>query len=149
MEDILLSANRILLPLLGAALVTLCLLWVWRRNAQPPPEAWLLNTLNRDRLALSHWENSVGRHPRCDLLLNYATVSRFHAVIARRREGWVLMDTGSHGGTRINGLPAQPKAPLHHGDLITFGNFEFLFCDREEEQAQQNALEAEIRRQGG
>ena len=55
-------------------------------------------------------------------------------MIARRREGWVVIDTGSKGGTRLDGQPLEKRAPLKHGQSVSFGGFEFLFYDEAEEK---------------
>ena len=130
---ILLYANRFALPALGLAILSVCVRWLMRLNAQPPPEAFLINAINHDKLLLSRFENAVGRAKQCDIILNYPSVSRFHAVIARRKDGWVLIDTGSKGGTRIDGAAVERRAALRHGQAIVFGTFECLFYDAKEE----------------
>ncbi|MDR3314341.1 MAG: FHA domain-containing protein [Oscillospiraceae bacterium] len=143
METFLLALNRIALPLIGVILALVSLLWLARHKGTGPPEAWLLNPVNHDRLPLLHWENSIGRHQRCDVVLGYGTVSRHHAVIARRKNGWVLTDTGSRGGTLRNGVAVAGSEALENGDSIIFGAFECMFCDREE-ALQQTQREAEL-----
>jgi hypothetical protein len=131
METFLQGVNRIALPSIGVILAAVCLLWLARHRGTSPPEAWLLNPVNHDRLPLPHWENSIGRHQRCDVVLGYGTVSRHHAVIARRKSGWTLIDTGSRGGTLHNGLAVEGNELLAHGDTITFGALDWIFCDPE------------------
>ena len=135
MIETILSVNRFALPLLGLGIAVICALRLLRRRkAKANPSAFLLNTLNRDRLPLTRYENALGRSRRCDIVLNYPAVSRFHGVIARRKEGWVIIDTGSSGGTLLDGRPVEKRAPLRHGQKLRFGNFEFLFWDEEEEK---------------
>ena len=129
----LLYLNRFALPLTGLVIVLVCVLWLLRLKKQAPPEAWLINAINHDRLPLARFENSVGRSKHCDIMLNYPSVSRYHAVIARRRGSWVVIDTGSRGGTAINGQPVEADTPLAHGQSVAFGSFEFIFYDVEEE----------------
>jgi len=133
LTTILLYINRFALPLLGLVIVAMCVFWLMRLRAQVPSEAYLINAINHDKLHLSRFENSVGRSKHCDIVLNYPSVSRFHAVIAKRRDGWVIIDTGSHGGTKVNHLPLEKRRLLEHGQTITFGTFEFKFFDTEEE----------------
>ena len=132
--DILASISRFALPLLGAAIAAACALWLLRQRPLPGPEAFLLNAVNHDKLPLNRWENAVGRSKHCDAVLNYPSVSRFHAVIAKRKEGWVVIDTGSKGGIKIGGRPVEHRAPLRTGQSVAFGAHEFLFCDPEEER---------------
>jgi pSer/pThr/pTyr-binding forkhead associated (FHA) protein len=134
MIETILSVNRFALPLLGLGIAAACALRLLRRRKiQAAPQASLLNTVNHDRLPLARFENSLGRSRYCDVVLNYPAVSRFHAVIARRREGWVIIDTGSSGGTMLDGQPVERRAPLRHGQTLAFGSFGLVFCDEEEE----------------
>ena len=146
MREFLLGLNRVALPVMALLLAGVCLAWLARHKGAGPPEAWLLNTVNHDKLELRYWENSVGRHHRCDVVLNYGTVSRHHAVIARRKDGWVLTDTGSRGGTTRNGEVVKGSVPLEHRDAVMFGAFECVFCDPAEELARAER-EAEMFRQ--
>jgi len=134
MRELLLEINRYALPALGLGLAVICVLRLLRRRkAQALPNAFLINTANRDSLPLTRYENSLGRSKHCDVVLNYPAVSRFHAVIAKRRAGWVVIDTGSRGGTKLDGQPVERRAPLRHGQKLNFGSFDFVFCDEEEE----------------
>ena len=132
--EILISISRFALPLLGVTVAAVCAVWLLRQRPQAPPEAFLLNTVNHDRLPLTRFESSLGRSKHCDVVLGYPSVSRFHAVIARRRHGWVIIDTGSRGGTKLDGQPVEGRATLSSGQCVTFGMHEFLFCDAEEER---------------
>ena len=135
MRETMLAINRYALPLLGLAIAAICALRLLRRRKiQAEPSAFLLNTVNHDRLPLTRYENALGRSKHCDVVLGYPAVSRFHAVIARRRGGWVVIDTGSRGGTKLDGQPVEHRAPLRHGQALNFGSFDFLFCDEEEEE---------------
>ena len=125
--------NRFALPALALVIVAACILWLMRLRAQAPSEAYLINAINHDKLKLERFENSVGRSKHCDIVLNYPSISRFHAVIARRKDGWMLIDTGSRGGTKINGKPIEKRTMLEHGQALTFGTFEFMFYDTESE----------------
>jgi len=134
MIETILSIDRFALPLLGLGIAVLCVLRLLRRRKiQAQPSVFLLNTANRDRLPLNRFENSLGRSKHCDVVLNYPAVSRFHAVIVRRKEGWAIIDTGSSGGTKLDGQPVERRAQLRHGQKLNFGSFDFVFCDGEEE----------------
>ena len=123
------SLLRYILAGLALVIVAMCLARLVRRRKFVPQEAFLLSVVSRDKLPLERCENSVGRSPRCDVVLNLPTISRFHAVIALRREGWVLFDTGSQGGTKVDGNSLHMRAALTHGQRVAFGSMEFFFCD--------------------
>ena len=132
MNNILPTISHYALPLLGLGIALACVLGLLRRRKAPDSQgAFLLNAVNRDRLPLTRCENSLGRSKHCDIVLNYPAVSRFHAVIARRRGGWVIIDTGSRGGTQLDGQPVEHRAPLRHGQTLRFGSFDLIFCDEE------------------
>jgi pSer/pThr/pTyr-binding forkhead associated (FHA) protein len=57
---------------------------------------------------LSHRRvTTIGRSPRCDLVLASPTVSRRHAVLFRHAEGWRLVDVGSRQGLETEAGPAR------------------------------------------
>jgi len=138
------SLMRYLLAGLALVIVAVCLFWLARRRKFVPQEAFLLSVITRDKLPLERCENAVGRSPRCDVVLNLPTISRFHAVIALRKEGWVLFDTGSQGGTKVDGESLKRRTPLAHGQRVTFGSMEFLFCDPVAEREQAIEIKRQI-----
>lgn len=62
----------------------------------------------------------IGRHPDNDLQLTDQNISRFHAIIEPRQEGFLLRDLGSRNGTYVNGQRVQ-EAWLQKGDQIRIG----------------------------
>jgi len=46
---------------------------------------------------------SLGRDPSCDIVLTGPSASRRHAELRSNGTGWTLVDTGSSGGTWLNG----------------------------------------------
>jgi FHA domain/DUF1707 SHOCT-like domain len=69
---------------------------------------------------------TIGRTPDCDLCLTDLSVSRMHALLVRREDGWVLSDLGSHNGTRLNGWLVREPVPVHAGDRVEFGSMAFI-----------------------
>ena len=64
---------------------------------------------------------SVGRDPRCDIVLPYSTVSWHHASIIKRGNVIAVHDLGSRNGTFV-GLDKVDRRELGAGDVIRFGD---------------------------
>ena len=69
---------------------------------------------------------TIGRTRDCDLCLTDLSVSRMHALLVRREDGWVLSDLGSHNGTRLNGWLVREPVQVHAGDRVEFGSMAFI-----------------------
>ncbi len=67
---------------------------------------------------------SVGRHG--SVTIPHESVSRCHAVIERREEGWLLSDCGSRNGTFVNGISVA-RHFLSDGDEVGFGKVVLTF----------------------
>jgi pSer/pThr/pTyr-binding forkhead associated (FHA) protein len=66
----------------------------------------------------------VGREATCDVVVEDKSVSRKHAVIEHRGEGWTVVDQGSANGTFVNGQKVA-EAELHDGHELRFGMVNF------------------------
>ena len=74
-------------------------------------------------IEIRNWETSIGRSRSCDISLRkYGTVSRFHAVLALRKDGWYVFDTESKTGVYVNGEQIKKSAKIIDGDTVSFGN---------------------------
>jgi pSer/pThr/pTyr-binding forkhead associated (FHA) protein len=71
-------------------------------------------------------ELSIGRLPENDIVIDNLSVSRKHAVIFSRTDGYALRDLGSKNGTLLNEKPVS-EAKLASGDVIAIGKYEILF----------------------
>ena len=85
----------------------------------------------------------VGRQPGVDsvnvkfLCLDDDLVSREHAFIEQRADGYWVRDRGSANGTFVNDSKVQQEQRLQDGDRLRFARFEFVFSLlRESDQAQ-------------
>jgi len=61
---------------------------------------------------------TIGRGASCDITLPERPVSRHHARIERRSQGYLLLDLGSKNGTHINGQEVKQPHLLQDGDEI-------------------------------
>ena len=59
-------------------------------------------------------------------------VSRNHCVLLRRASGWYICDTGSKGGTYVNGEEAVGRTRVLIDDVISVGNSQFQFLRGED-----------------
>jgi pSer/pThr/pTyr-binding forkhead associated (FHA) protein len=63
----------------------------------------------------------VGRDDDVAIRVDEPLVSRRHARLEKRGDGWVLIDLGSTNFTRVNGERIRRERELQDGDLLTFG----------------------------
>ena len=68
----------------------------------------------------------AGRHPDSDIFLDDITVSRRHAEIVRRADGFHVLDVGSLNGTYVNRDRVE-DAKLTNGDELQIGKFKLVF----------------------
>ena len=68
----------------------------------------------------------AGRHPDSDIFLDDITVSRRHAEIVRRADGFHVLDVGSLNGTYVNRDRVE-EAKLTNGDELQIGKFKLTF----------------------
>ncbi|HEX9860627.1 MAG TPA: adenylate/guanylate cyclase domain-containing protein [Nitrospirota bacterium] len=71
---------------------------------------------------------SIGRLPTSGLCLVDERVSRQHARIERREDGWHVIDLGSMNGTKVNGVAVADHL-LVSGDRLSIGTHSLLFED--------------------
>lgn len=120
--DLLVEVGRYALPALALLIILRCLFSLRRNRPRVVTLGILVNGANGDECPLNHWETSIGRNKTCDIFLAYNTISRFHAVLSRRRQGFVVFDTYSKTGVYVNGKKIERKSPVYDGDSIMMGN---------------------------
>ncbi len=120
---------RILLPILCVWLVVRCGKSLLRGRVER--EIWGRLTLpDGDYGEFRHWENTVGRSRRSDVVLQSPTVSRSHAAFLRDEKGaWSIQALNSKNGVTVNGqeVPPQEHMPIQDGDIIGMGDVEVTF----------------------
>ena len=139
--DILVIVSRYLLAGLAVLVLGSCVVSLVTRQFGRRIGSYLYDPGSKKRLPLSHWENSVGRSKTCDVVLSMPDVSRFHAVISKRRSGWVVADTNSSTGVFVNGSVVIKPTPIAHGDTVSFGSVGFTFVDADEDDREQEERE--------
>lgn len=109
---------------------------------QPPEAEFLLVIYAKDkasqgtRYMLGNGPVRVGRMSDSEIVLGDDAVSRRHARIERRGDGWVVMDVGSRNGTLVNDREISEMASFSHGDRLQIGSTIFkLFGGHEAEGA--------------
>lgn len=84
----------------------------------------LTNGAERIRFALDRERVSIGRSPENDIVLdNEPTISRFHAVLERNGDRWLLRDLGSRNGTWLNGERVTDAMPFESADEARIGDY--------------------------
>jgi pSer/pThr/pTyr-binding forkhead associated (FHA) protein len=71
----------------------------------------------------------IGRSPAADIVLDDSSVSRRHALVARRDERTVILDDRSLNGLRVNGERVS-EAVLRDGDTIVVGHVTLRYVER-------------------
>ena len=95
---------RYVLTAFAVFILLRCVFSLFRLRPRREVMATLINLADDSEIEIENWETSIGRSRSCDIALRkYNTVSRFHAVLALRKEGWFIFDTESKTGVYVNG----------------------------------------------
>jgi hypothetical protein len=72
---------------------------------------------------------TIGRTNNNDVVLEDASVSRFHAYFEQADGQWVVVDAGSRNGSFISGkkLPGRTPTPLFNGMVLRIGTVKLTF----------------------
>ncbi len=129
---------RFVFPLLSLLILVRCARSMLSGRAEP--ETWAFLVLPGGvTLPVTHWENVIGRKKNCDLIIDFPTVSRSHAVLTRYDDGsWSIRDIGSKGGVEVNGQ-AVSSCEVRYGDSIVLGGVEMQLAPLSAEQEQLRA----------
>ncbi len=94
-----------------------CLVLIHRRQGLPFAQ----------RIDLTRAVVRIGRDTKNELVLEDQEVSRRHARVESRGNGWILMDVGSTNGTFLNERELGGHARLVCGDRLKIGSHIFKF----------------------
>ena len=72
---------------------------------------------------------SIGRTPDASVFLDDVTVSRNHALLVRREDGFYIDDLGSLNGTYVNRRRIESHR-LEDGDEIQIGKYKLSYLER-------------------
>ena len=118
--NVYITVLRWLAPILAILLLARCLRPLLTFRREPEIWAWLCLEGGK-KLPVTHWENVIGRHKRSDIVIDFPTVSRNHAVLTRYDDGsWTVRDTDSKDGVLVNGQPVSISV-LTSQDTVTIG----------------------------
>ena len=124
--SVFLAVMRFAAPILAVILLWRCCKSLLMFRKEPEIWAWLCLS-NGKKLPITHWENVIGRHKGCDIVIDFPTVSRNHGVLTRYDDGsWTISDAASKEGVFVNGERVEICA-LHPGDVISIGGVEVGF----------------------
>ncbi|MER2080858.1 MAG: FtsW/RodA/SpoVE family cell cycle protein [Ruminococcus sp.] len=130
--DVGVVALRVLMPLYAIFIVYQLYAAMRRRRRPEKPLVTLMNTRTFEKIPVLFWENSIGRKRSNDIVVNDPGVSKVHAVLLRRDEGWLINDTESVHGTFVNGRKVTDRTQVLINDIIRVGNSEFQFLRGDE-----------------
>ena len=116
---------RYLAPVLVAVLLFRCMRPLLTFRKEPEIWAWLCLADGR-KMSVTHWENVIGRSKRSDIVVNFPTVSRSHAVLTRYDDGsWTIADADSKDGVFVNKKRVRIRA-LQPEDVISIGGVDMV-----------------------
>lgn len=72
---------------------------------------------------------TIGRKEHNTIQLTEQNVSRTHAKLTYRDDGWLIEDLRSYNGVRVNGTPITQPTLLREGDLIQIADYHLTLTD--------------------
>ena len=129
---------RYLAPILVLILLLRCIRPLLTFRREPEIWAWLC-LADGKKLPITHWENVIGRSKRSDIVIDFPTVSRNHAVLTRYDDGsWTIRDANSASGVQVNGKAVSISA-LDTDDVINIGGIDMTLLPISAKQEQRLA----------
>ncbi|HBN38252.1 MAG TPA: hypothetical protein DD404_01875 [Ruminococcaceae bacterium] len=128
---VMVSSLRYVLPILAVIILATCIISLFRNRPRLHKLAQLVDQESGSIIDIDRWETSIGKSKSNDIVLTTPDISRFHAVIAKKRKDWTITDTFSKTGVEVNGEKIDGKGVIADGDVITIGstNLKFLCAE--------------------
>ena len=129
--EFLISLMRYIAPAAAVFILFTCTVSLFRNRPRVHKLARLIDQNDGSIIDIDHWETSLGKSKSNDIVMPYPAISRFHAVIAKKRHDWVITDTSARTvGVLVNGHKIDGSAVIESGDIITIGQIPLKFeCD--------------------
>lgn len=106
-------------------------------RAETPPQLQAINgPIAGHTCKIERDQVSIGRNPDCEIVVEVGAVSRRHAKIERRPDGYYLSDLKSRNGTWLNGQRVDSATSLRNGDRIRICDIDFIFNDAADSRGQ-------------
>ena len=105
------AVMRFAAPALAAIILWRCCKGLLTFKKEPEVWAWLQISGGK-KVPVTHWENVIGRSKRSDIVIDFPTVSRTHAVLTRYDDGsWSIADVDSKDGVYVGGKKVIRRHP--------------------------------------
>ena len=85
---------RLVEPFIAIIITVMCFISLRGSRRREEPLIVLEDEQEEIGYPVLYWENSIGRSRNSDICIQDMTVSRDHAVLLRRNDGWFITDTG-------------------------------------------------------
>ncbi len=125
--EIVWSLSRYVLPVITVIILVKCIMTLMLGHPKEKIYGYIIDMSAGNKYPISMWETSVGRSKSCDIALPYDSVSRSHAVITRRIDGWYVHDLLTKADLKVNGHRVEQRQLIHNGDVIEFSGKRFRF----------------------
>ena len=123
--DFLATPARYIMLAIALYVVARMLLAMFFKKTTDPVRGKLINIITNEAVSLYDRETSIGRNKQCDIVLPFDTISRLHAVMVYRNKGFVIFDTFSKSGVKVNGKKIDGRQHVRNGDKINIGGLEY------------------------
>ena len=113
--------TRYVLSVLAIAVLLNCVISLIRLRPKKKVYALFRDLATKEEYEMACYETSIGRARSNDITFKLPSVSRSHAVVALRKDGFYIFDTESKQGVYVNGEKIEGTQKLNNGDTVAFG----------------------------